>query len=214
VRVWYEQTLNAATVLSLEEIGTVRVSYEGMDLEEEVPMAYLFNLTNDGNTTTSSSGTAASAGDKSQRSSIDIKMKPKQKDNLDKMMKFANGDLVEVYVGEDDVMEEKDWLPAMVTSAAVDDGYEVRMLVGYDEEDATFEVEEKEVRKIPVRFGGSMDPKKVKKGSKVRVWYEQTLNAATVLSLEEIGTVRVSYEGMDLEEEVPMAYLFSMRTNQ
>jgi len=48
----------------------------------------------------------------------------------------------------------------------------------------------------------------------VRVWYEQTLNAATVLSLEEIGTVRVSYEGMDLEEEVPMAYLFSMRTNQ
>jgi hypothetical protein len=59
-----------------------------------------------------------------------------------------------------------------------------------------------------------MDPKKVKKGSKVRVWYEQTLNAATVLSLEEIGTVRVSYEGMDLEEEVPMAYLFSMRTNQ
>ena len=253
VRVWYAQgeEMEDATVARVTKIGTAEVTYSDLELEEEVPLAYLFepggsqagdvskrssiassssvadeSVSVDGSQNNKSTTSSAAAGsrdldassvnDSSRSASANDSSAKNQSDHLSKSTKkkFANGDLVEVYVGEDDVMEEKDWLPAMVTSAAVDDGYEVRMLVGYDEEDATFEVEEKEVRKIPVRFGGSMDPKKVKKGSKVRVWYEQTLNAATVLSLEEIGTVRVSYEGMDLEEEVPMAYLFSMRTNQ
>ena len=82
---------------------------------------------------------------------------------------------------------------------------------GYSSDEAAFETESQYIRQIPLRQEGTlMESGKVKKGAAVQVWYAQgeELQDAVVESVTKIGTANVSYVELELEEEVPLLYLF------
>ena len=116
VQVWYAQgeELQDATVVKVTKMGTVEVSYVDLELEEEVPLLYLFEPAKPGDKSNRSSIASSSVApesvdlDGSRRLSEALSVSAIQ-DKSTAKKKFANGDLVEVYVGEDEDMAEKDW---------------------------------------------------------------------------------------------------------
>ena len=87
---------------------------------------------------------------------------------------------------------------------------------GYSSDEAAFETESQYIRQIPLRQEGTlMESGKVKKGAAVQVWYAQgeELQDATVVKVTKTGTAEVSYLDLELEEEVPLLYLFLRRKN-
>ena len=124
---------------------------------------------------------------------------------------WSQGDCAEVNVGEEGGDDQ--WLPAVIESTTRGDNVTVRMLVGYAEEDATFEVSEAFVRKIPSHGDqelASVQRDAVAPGLEARVWYARGAEYfdAVVSQVSDGGTtVLVSYSEWDLEEEVPIEYL-------
>jgi hypothetical protein len=83
---------------------------------------------------------------------------------------FKEGEHVEVNVADaDGGDEEEEWLPAIVQDALEDGSFAVKMLVGYDADSASFDVDAEFVRAIPKREGVVVKASEVKNGLKVKV---------------------------------------------
>ena len=123
--------------------------------------------------------------------------------------------------------DEAQWFPAAVEAGphladarADRDGdlpssYGVRMLVGYEADDARFEVDDTFVRPVPAHRDGR-PPALVSRGLAVSVWNcGDSYEARVVGEVKGAGTVRVAYDDEDDDEgevrevvqEVPLAYL-------
>ena len=91
---------------------------------------------------------------------------------------YSEGTCVEVRVGggddsgNDDDDEEEQWLPALVTAGGGGDVVAVRMMQGYEPEDAAFDVDVAFVRPVPERpeGGAPLRPALVVGWLPVRVW--------------------------------------------
>jgi len=89
----------------------------------------------------------------------------------------------------------------------------VRMLQGYEEVDATFEVGPVEdfTREIPDRPGKPVDADRLKAGMEVRVWNEDDFFDAEIVKLNpKAGTLVFTWSGEDEHVEAPLAYVRSV----
>ena len=85
--------------------------------------------------------------------------------------------------------------------------YVVSMLSGDQESDA-FEVDFDGVRQIPER-ADPVDMETLEQGTPYDCWYaqEEKFYPATIEGLTENGTVMVTFDGFDEQDEIPIQYL-------
>jgi len=162
----------------------------------------------------------ASSGGENKKKKKKKKEKPRRVGYDYGRTEFEAGDLVEVQVGggdedddEEEEQEEGQWLPAVVESIVDEENTKVRMLVGYEEGENVFEVENACVRAIERKEGAHVNPDKIDEGTTLNCWnaLQGEFCEAEVAFVTSSGTVKVTWSGVEdaEEEEVPLVYLRS-----
>ena len=235
MRVWYAEgeEFEDAEVIEVSDAGTIFVAYKNFDLEEEVPLAYIFaEESAQHNVVTKESDeqyleepkgdenkelgedAETEQEDTASLASSKVSSPPSRKRSPSAALSaFTKGSFVEVNKGASDGGRDQ-WLPAVVKKATENQSFEVRVF-GLDEDEAEFEVGASLVREIPMRkdFGTAnvTNPSILVEDFPVRVWYAEgeEFQDAEVIEVSDAGTIFVTYKDFDLEEEVPLAYIFA-----